>query len=92
MRELDLKLNLLFIIRSIVLAFFMCLITILKVNGKSLTPAVILDVVAVTTVYNTILGKIQSILFNLEGMIDRANDIQTYSKDFNLILVVAESP
>ncbi len=85
MRKLDLDLNLLFIIRSIVLAFFMCLITILKVKGKSLTPAVILDVVAVTTVYNTILDKIQNILFSLEGMIDRANDIQTYFKDFNLI-------
>lgn len=85
-KSLNLELNINFLLRSLVLLSFMMLIAILKLKGKTLTSNVILDVVAVTSVYDVILGKIQKILANIEDILDITNDMEIYFEEFKLIV------
>lgn len=85
-KSLNLELNINFLLRSLVLLSFMMLIAFLKLKGKTLTSNVILDVVAVTSVYDVILGKIQKILANIEDILDITNDMEVYFEEFKLIV------
>lgn len=83
---LNLKLNINFLLRSFVLLLFMILITFFKLHGKPLSANVILDVVAVTSVYEVLLSKIQRILSNIENILDIVNDMEVYFEDYQIIV------
>lgn len=81
-----LKLNGVFIQRSFIASGFMIAILLFKVfTAKTLDLSVILNVVAVSSVYSTILSKIGNILNQFECLADNIIDINTLYPDFNSI-------
>ena len=85
-KSLNLEMNINFLLRSLVLLSFMMLISFLKLKGKPLTSTVILDVVAVTSVYDVLLRKIQKILSNIENILDVTSDMEVYFEEYKLIV------
>ncbi len=81
-----LKLNSVFIQRSFIASGFMIAILLFKVvTAKTLDLSVILNVVAVSSVYSTILSKIGKILSEFETLADNIIDINTLYPDFKNI-------
>lgn len=81
-----LKLNRIFIQRSFIASGFMIAILLFKVfTAESLDLSVILNVVAVSSVYSTILSKIGNILNEFEILADNIIDINTLYPDFQNI-------
>lgn len=81
-----LKLNNVFIQRSFIASGFMITILLFKVfTAQTLDISVILNVVAVSSVYSTILSKIGNILHEFETLADNIIDINTLYPDFNQI-------
>lgn len=81
-----LKLNNCFIKRSFIASGFMIAILLFKVfTASSLDLSVILNVVAVSSVYSTILSKIGNILNQFEKLADKVIDINTLYADFKNI-------
>jgi len=84
-----LKLNAVFVKRNAVASFFMISILIYKilVSGE-ITEEVILGIVAVSTVYSTILSKISDILQNVENTMNYFIDVDKLYSDFSNIYSV----
>lgn len=81
-----LKLNSCFIQRSFIASGFMIAILLFKVfTSANLDLSVILNVVAVSSVYSTILAKIGNILNRFELLADKVIDINTLYTDFKTI-------
>lgn len=81
-----LKLNSCFIQRSFIASGFMIAILLFKVfTSANLDLSVILNVVAVSSVYSTILAKIGNILSRFELLADKVIDINTLYTDFKTI-------
>lgn len=81
-----LKLNRCFIQRSFIASGFMIAILLFKVfTSETLDLSVILNVVAVSSVYSTILSKIGNILNLFEILADKVIDINTLYPDFKNI-------
>lgn len=81
-----LKLNSCFIQRSFIASGFMIAILMFKVlTAETLDLSVILNVVAVSSVYSTILSKIGNILNQFEKLADKVIDINTMYPDFKNI-------
>lgn len=82
----NLDLNKVFIQRSFIASGFMIAILLFKiVTAQTLDLSVILNVVAVSSVYSTILNKIKTILDECETLADNVIDINTLYSDFKLI-------
>ena len=80
------KLNRVFIQRSFIASGFMIAILLFKViTAKNLDMSVILNVVAVSSVYSTILAKIGNILHEFEVLADNKIDIDALYDDFKNI-------
>ena len=80
------KLNRVFIQRSFIASGFMIVILLFKVfTAKALDMSVILNVVAVSSVYSTILAKIGNILHEFEVLADNKIDIDALYDDFKNI-------
>ena len=86
------KLNALHILRTLVLAIFMVLIIIIKlyyVGGiKNLDLLVLTDILAISTVYSSILNKVASILHNFEGITNTLRDAERVKTDVDNIMNV----
>lgn len=81
-----LKLNNCFIQRSFIASGFMIAILLFKVfTAEAIDLTVILNVVAVSSVYSTILSKIGNILNQFEKLADKVIDINTLYPDFQNI-------
>lgn len=82
----SLKLNRCFVKRSFIASGFMIAILLFKVfTSQNLDLSVILNVVAVSSVYSTILAKIGNILSQFEKLADKVIDINTLYADFKNI-------
>lgn len=82
----NLDLNKVFIQRSFIASGFMIAILLFKiVTAQTLDLSVILNVIAVSSVYSTILNKIKTILDECETLADNVIDINTLYSDFKLI-------
>ncbi len=80
------KLNRVFIQRSCIASGFMIAILLFKVfTAQALDMSVILNVVAVSSVYSTILSKIGNILHEFEVLADNKIDIEALYDDFKNI-------
>lgn len=80
------KLNKVFIKRAIVATGFMFAILFIKIaQSGALNSNVVLEVVAISSVYATILNKITSILSMIENAMDYVIDIDKISPDFQNI-------
>lgn len=80
------KLNRVFIQRSGIASGFMIAILLFKVfTAQSLDMSVILNVVAVSSVYSTILAKIGNIIHEFEVLADNKIDIEALYDDFKNI-------
>lgn len=80
------KLNQVFIKRSIVATVFIFAILFIKIyQSGTLNSNIVLDVVAVSGIYATILSKITSILSIIESVMDYVIDIDKLSPDFQNI-------
>lgn len=91
----DLHLNVVQIFRAIVLSFFMVGIISIKlyyVGGISnISIPVITDILAISTVYSTILNKVAAILKNFEEMANLVKDAESVKPDFDNIMDVYAS-
>lgn len=80
------KLNRVFIQRSCIASGFMIAILLFKVfTAQALDMSVILNVVAVSSVYSTILAKIGNIIHQFEVLADNKIDIEALYDDFKNI-------
>lgn len=82
----NLKLNKVFIQRAFISSGFMIAILLFKVfTAEEVNASVLLNVVAISTVYSGILSKISTVLSNFEVMADIVIDINTVYPDFQNI-------
>lgn len=88
----NLNLNILQILRAFVLSFFMVGIISIKlyyVGGISnISIPVVTDILAISTVYSTILNKVAAILKNFEEMANLVKDAESVKPDFDNIMDV----
>lgn len=88
----DFRLNIVHVLRTFVLAIFMVGIILIKlyyVGGiDNLSLMVITDILAISTVYSTILNKVDSILRNFEEMANLVKDAEAVKPDFDNIMSV----
>ena len=86
------KLNGLQVLRCLVLAMFMILIIIIKLNYTggldNLTIDVLTDIIAISTVYSNILNKVASILTNFENITNNLRDAERVKVDVDNIMNV----
>ena len=86
------KLNFLRILRNVILAVFMFLIIILKLDFagglNSLNLNVMTDILAVSAVYSNILDKISKILSELESITHTLKEAENSKKDVDVIMNV----
>lgn len=89
-----LKLNGLYILRTLVLAIFMVLIIIIKLyqaDGiNNLSIAVLTDIIAISTVYSNILDKVAAILTDFETITNTIRDAEKVKSDVDNIMKVYE--
>ena len=86
-----LNLNKVFIQRSIIASGFMIAILVFKViTVSTLNIQVLLDIVAISSIYSTILSKIGIVLEKFESIMDIVIDINTLHPDFKNINSVYE--
>lgn len=86
LRNERLKLNSVFIKRSAVASIFMIIILVYKIfTGGTVTEEVVLGVIAISTVYSTILNKITDILSLVEDTVNYLIDIDKLYDDFDNI-------
>lgn len=87
-----LKLNVLQIFRTLVLALFMVLIIIIKLYQAggidNLTIVVLTDILAISTVYSNILDKVASILTDFETITNTLRDAERVKPDVDNIMAV----
>lgn len=85
-----LKLNGLYILRTLVLSLFMVLIIIIKLyyagGIDNLTIAVLTDIIAISTVYSNILDKVASILIDFETITNTLRDAEKVKPDVDNIM------
>lgn len=85
-----LKLNVLQIFRTLVLALFMVLIIIIKLYQAggidNLTIVVLTDILAISTVYSNILDKVASILTDFETITNTLRDAERVKPDVDNIM------
>lgn len=88
----DLHLNVVQIFRAIVLSFFMMGIISIKVyyvgGISNISIPVVTDILAISTVYSTILNKVATILKNFEEMANLIKDAESVKPDFDNIMEV----
>lgn len=88
----NLNLNVLQVLRAIVLSLFMVGIISIKlyyVGGISnISIPVVTDILAISTVYSTILNKVATILKNFEEMANLVKDAESVKPDFDNIMKV----
>ncbi len=86
------KLNGLQVLRCLVLAMFMIFIIIIKLHYagglEHLTIDVLTDIIAISTVYSNILGKVASILSNFELITNNLRDAERVKEDVDNIMNV----
>lgn len=91
----DFKLNIIQVLKAIVLAFFMVSIIFIKlyyVGGLSnLSILVITDILAISSVYSTILNKVANILRDIEDIANTEKDAESFKQDFDNIMSVYDS-
>lgn len=89
------KLNIIQIMRAVVLAIFMVGIILLKlyyVGGlNELSILVITDILAISSVYSTILNKVETILRYFEQMANLVKDAESVKPDFDNIMAVYDA-
>ncbi len=89
------KLNIMQILRTCILSIFMIGIILIKlyyVGGiNNLSINVIADILAISTVYSTILNKVDSILRNFEEMANLVKDAEAVKPDFDNIMAVNDA-
>lgn len=89
------NLNVVQVLRTIVLAIFMIGIILIKlyyVGGiNKLSIVVITDILAISSVYSTILNKVDSILRNFEEMANLFKDAEAVKPDFDKIMAVNDA-
>lgn len=87
-----LKLNGLYILRTLVLAIFMVLIIIIKLyqaDGiNNLSIVVLTDIIAISTVYSNILDKVAAILTDFETITNTIRDAEKVKSDVDNIMEV----
>lgn len=85
-----LKLNGLYILRTLVLSLFMVLIIIIKLHYAggidNLSIAVLTDIIAISTVYSNILDKVASILIDFETITNTIRDAEKVKPDVDNIM------
>jgi ABC-type transport system involved in cytochrome bd biosynthesis fused ATPase/permease subunit len=92
-RKEDFSLNILAILRSIILAIFMIIIIFIKVvyNGTGISGldlAAITDILAISSVYSTILDKIATLLRSSEDILNTLKDAEIAKIDVDNIMTV----
>lgn len=91
----DLKLNVVQIFRTIVLAIFMVSIIVIKLHYaggiNNLTLEIMTDIFSISTVYSAILNKVATILRKVEEMSNITKDAESVKPDFDNIMQVYET-
>lgn len=91
----DLKLNVVQIFRTIVLAIFMVSIIVIKLSYaggiNNLTLEIMTDIFSISAVYSAILNKVVTILKKIEEMSNIVKDAESVKPDFDNIMKVYES-
>ena len=83
----NLKLNWVFIARAAVASIFMIVITLYKSNSQdSFSMETVINVIATSTVFSTILGQVTTIFENVETAFDKKLDIDTLYPMFDEIM------
>ncbi len=89
------KLNVIQILKAIVLALFMVSIIFIKlyyVGGFSkLSLLVITDILAISSVYSTVLNKVANILRDIEEIANIKKDAESFKQDFDNIMAVYDA-
>lgn len=83
----NLKLNWVFIGRALIASAFMIIITLYKANSQdSFSMETIIDVIATSTIFSTILGQVTTIFENIETAFDKKLDIDTLYPMFDEVM------